>query len=187
MIRYTQKVRNILNFIDKYGFITSKICANLFYKDNKYKLDMARRTLNKLVNNKDIISEHRYALLNLYSEINCIVNNIEYFKLEEQWLEGKRRSDAHIIISNIINGDEVFKSYLIEYDKYHKTDIKKYEEIYNSNEVQQWYLNRYEINNYFPIVMIVNYSGKVNQNSDNFNIIALDYDFTDLTHKILLD
>ena len=56
MIRYTQKVRNILNFIDKYGFITSKICANLFYKDNKYKLDMARRTLNKLVNNKDIIS-----------------------------------------------------------------------------------------------------------------------------------
>ena len=206
MIRYTQKVRNILNFIDKYGFITSKICANLFYKDNKYKLDMARRTLNKLVNNKDIISntscfgkeliyqfnknivsEHRYALLNLYSEINCIVNNIEYFKLEEQWLEGKRKSDAHIIISNIINGDEVFKSYLIEYDKYHKTDIKKYEEIYNSNEVQQWYLNRYEINNYFPIVMIVNYSGKVNQNSDNFNIIALDYDFTDLTHKILLD
>ena len=153
MIRYTQKVRNILNFIDKYGFITSKICANLFYKDNKYKIDMARRTLNKLVNNKDIISntscfgkeliyqfnknivsEHRYALLNLYSEINCIVNNIEYFKL-----------------------------------------------------VQQWYSNRYEINNYFPIVMIVNYSGKVNQNSDNFNIIALDYDFTDLAHKILLN
>ena len=90
----------------------------------------------------------------------------------------------HRIVDMVNNMKEIFGDRNISISR---EISKKYEEIYNSNEVQQWYLNRYEINNYFPIVMIVNYSGKVNQNSDNFNIIALDYDFTDLTHKILLD
>lgn len=205
MIRYTQKVRDILNFIDKYGFITTKVCANIFYKYNKSNIDQARRVLTKLVNNHDIVAnksaygreliyqfnknlvpDHKYALINLYSDIYSIVNNVEYFKLEEQWLDGKRRSDAHIIISNTINGEEVFKSYLIEYDKCHKTDLKKYEEIYDSNEVQQWYKDKYGIDNYFPIVIIINYSGKIKDSSDNFNVISLDYSYTDLTHKILL-
>lgn len=207
MIRYTKKIRDILNFIDKYGFITTRICANLFFKDNKYKIDLARRVLTRLVNNKDIIaskdvygkeliyqfkkntvSDHKYALLNLYSEINCLVNSIEYFKLEESWKMSSKRSDAHIIVTTNINNEVQFKSFLIEYDKFHKTNPNdKYNEIYNSNEVQEWYKTNYDIDDYFPDVIIINYNGKTEQSTnENFNIVGLDYNFTDLTQKILL-
>lgn len=208
LIRYTKKVRDILNFIDKYGFITTRICSNLFFKDNKYKIDLARRVLTRLVNNGDIVSnkdvygkeliyqfkkstvsDHRYALLNLYSEINCLVHSIEYFKLEETWRESNKRSDAHIIITNNINNELQFKSFLIEYDKFHKTNPNdKYNDIYNSNEVQDWYKGKYNVDNYFPDIIIINYSGKCEKSTNiNFNIIGLDYNFTDLTQKILLE
>jgi hypothetical protein len=207
MIRYTQKVRNILNFIDKYGFITTRICANLFYKDDKCKIDMARRVLNRLVNNKDIkahkdkygkeliyqrekntISDHSYYLLNLYAEIHSIVTEVIYFSLETTWSLAKRRSDAHIIFHNNINGELKFKSYLIEFDKYHKTNPReKYNSIYDSEEVQEWYKEHYNIDDWFPDVMIINYNGKCeSSDKEDFDIIGLDYNFTDLLQKIVM-
>jgi hypothetical protein len=206
-MRYTQKVRDILNFIDKYGFITTRITANLFYKEDKYKQDVARRVLNRLVTNKDIVvnknqygkeliyqfkknvvSDHKYYLLNLYAEINNLVNEVEYFKLEETWSLSNRRSDAHIIFNNIINGQDSLKSYLIEFDKFHKTNpIEKYNQIYNSGEVQEWYTVRQGVKDYFPDVIIVNYSGKCSSSDrDDYNIIGLDYDFTDLNQKVII-
>ena len=207
MIRYTQKVRYILNFIEKYGFITTRICANLFYKDDKCKIDMARRVLTRLTNNKDIvanknkygkeliyqfsknvISDHSYYLLNLYSEINNIVTKIDYFKLEETWSSAKRRSDAHIIFHNIVDGELQFRAYLIEFDKYHKTNPnEKYNSIYDTNEVQDWYKEHYNMEGFFPDVLIVNYSGQVSK-SDNeeFKIRALDYYFNELLQMIVL-
>lgn len=205
MIRYTLKIRNILNFIDEYGFITSRICAYIFFKNSKCQLDMARRTLRKLVNNKDIVankdkygkeliyqfkknivSDHKYYLLNFYAEIYNQVTEIEYFKLEESW--GSRRSDAHIIFNNIICGQDSFKSYLIEYDKFHKTNpVEKYNEIYDSGCVQEWYREREGLENHFPDVIIINYSGKcVSSNRDDYKIIGLDYNFTDLLQKVIL-
>jgi hypothetical protein len=207
MIRYTQKIRNILSFIEKYGFITTRICANLFYKDDKCKIDVARRVLNRLVNNKDIvanknkygkeliyqftkntISDHNYYLLNLYAEINNIVTKIDYFKLEETWRMAKRRSDAHIIFHNNINGEPDFRSYLIEFDKYHKTNPKeKYNSIYDTDEVQEWYKENHNMDGYFPDVLIVNYSGNVSKSdNEDFKIIGLDYNFTELLQKIVL-
>jgi hypothetical protein len=205
MIRYTKKIRNILNFIDDYGFITSHICANIFFKDNKCSIDLARRCLRKLANNKDIVankhqygkeliyqfkknivSDHKYFLLNFYSEIYKQVTEVKYFKLEETW--GGRRSDAHIIFNNIIDGEDSFKSYLIEFDKFHKTNpTEKYNEIYDSGLVQEWYQENQDITDYFPDVIIINHSGKCTKgNRDDFNIIGLDYDFTDILHKVII-
>lgn len=207
MIRYTQKVRNILAFIDKYGFITTRICSNLFYKEDKCKIDMARRVLNRLVTNKDIIanknkygkeiiyqfskntvSDHSYYLLNLYAEINNIVTKVDYFQLEETWSLSKKRSDAHIIFHNNINGEPVFKSYLIEFDKYHKTNpSEKYNLIYDNEEVQEWYAERYDMDDYFPDVIIINYNGKCSKSDrEEYNVIGLDYNFTGLLQKIVL-
>jgi hypothetical protein len=207
MIRYTQNVRNILNFIEKYGFITTRICSNLFYKDDKCKIDVARKVLNRLVNNKDIVanknkygreliyqfgkntvSDHSYYLLNLYAEINSIVTKIDYFKLEETWSLAKRRSDAHIIFRNNVNGELKFNAYLIEFDKYHKTNPnEKYNSIYDSNEVQEWYKEHHNMDEFFPDVLIVNYNGQVSKSSnEDFNIIGIDYDFNELLQKIVL-
>ena len=207
MIRYSQKVRDILHFIEQYNFITTRICANLFYKDDRFKIDVARRVLNRLTNNGDIvanknkygkeliyqfkkstISDHSYSLLNLYGEINNIVNRVEYFKLEETWNLANRRSDAHIIFNITLNGKDVGKSYLIEYDKHHKTNpTEKYNSIYDSGEVQDWYKIKYNQDNYFPDVIIINYSGKCSKSDrDEYNIIGLDYNFTDLNQKVIL-
>lgn len=207
MIRYTQKIRDILHFIEKYNFITTRICAYLFYKKNKYSIDVARRVLNRLTTNGDIvanknkygkeliyqfkkstISDHSYFLLNLYAEINNLVNKVEYFKLEETWQLSNRRSDAHIIFHNIIDGRNQGKAYLIEFDKHHKTNPnEKYNSIYDSGEVQSWYKTRYGLDNYFPDVIIINYSGQcVKSDRDEYNIIGLDYDFTDLLQRAIL-
>lgn len=207
MIRYTKKVRDILHFIDKYGFITTKICGSFFYKDNKFQLDMARRVLNRLVTNKDIkrykdrygkelvyqfnkefVSDHNYYLLNLYAEINNIVTKIDYFSLERTWTLTNRRSDGHIVFHNTINGENIGKGYLVEFDKYHKTNpIEKYNQICDSGEVQEWYKEEYDFNNYFPDVIIINYSGRVvKSDREDFNIIGLDYNFSDLIQKIIL-
>jgi hypothetical protein len=207
MIRYTPKVRDIMHFIEQYGFLTTKICGSLFYKDNKFPIDQSRRVLNRLVANKDIVchkdkygkeliyqfkkevvSDHNYYLLNLYAEINSIVTQVDYFKLETTWSRTNRRSDAHLIFHNRINGKDLGKGYLIEFDKYHKTNPKeKYGQIYDSEEIQDWYKENYGFENYFPDVLVVNYSGKcVKSDRNEFNIIGLDYNFTDLVQKVIL-
>ncbi|MBY6838804.1 hypothetical protein [Clostridium botulinum] len=205
MIRYTKKTRDILNFIDKYGFITTRICSNIFYKDSRYGVDMARRTLTKLVNNKDLVSnslkygkelvyqfkketvsDHKYYLLNLYGEINKLVSEVLYFKLEERWDIAQKRSDAHIIFKNKIDGEDIPRSYLIEFDKFHKSELNKYDLIYATGEVQEWYKQNYYQDDYFPDILIINYNGKTNNDSGNFRKIGLDFNFTNLNQKVIL-
>lgn len=201
MIRYTKTVRGILDFIDEFGFITSPIAGNMFYKGNKFAVQQARNRLRSLVENGDIIakkqppisefiyqfknttiSDHKYYLLNLYSQINLLVDKIEYFKLEETWSEAHRRSDAHIVYSNTINGEKFLGSLLIEFDKFHKTDLNKYIEIYETGEVQRWYANKFNTDlDYFPNVLVINHNEKVNiEKNDNFDVFAVNYNFEGL-------
>lgn len=206
MIRYTKKVRAILNFIDEYGFITSKICGYVFYKNNKASIEQARHKLTTLYKNGDLIisknqygkeyfyqrdkkliTPHKYLLLNLYAEIFHIVDSVDYFKLEENWTISKKKSDAHIIFSNHVNDEKVMRCYLIEYDKHHATEIDKYNTIYSTGEVQGWYLNRFSEEGIFPDIIQINYNGisKLDTN-DKFSVIGLDYDFNDLIQKVIL-
>ena len=206
MIRYTRKVRSILEFVDKYGFITTRICGNIFFKDSKNKDTLARRMLNKLVYNKDLISKtqsygkeliyqreskqiapHKYTLINLYSIIFNTCDEVLYFKIEENWKESKKKSDAHIIFKNNCNGKIKIKAYLIEYDKYHKTDPKKYLTIYSTEEVQEWYEEKFNKKDFFPNILVINYNGKTDiKTNDSFKSIALDFDFNNLMQKIIL-
>lgn len=204
MVRYTQKTRDVLNFIKENGFITASICSKVFYKNNKYGINQARNMLNKLVDNKDLISskqefgkqliyqdkkktisDHNYYIVNLYSEIFNLVTRVDYFKIDERWLDGKRRCDAHIIFTNIINGEEYTKGFFIEFDKFHKTDKGKYDEIYESNEVQDWYKSKFG-EELFPDVLIINYNGKTNLTTQyEYNVVAIDYNFSDILQKII--
>ena len=203
MIRYNKRIRSILNFVEQYGFITSKICGLLFYKDCKYSLDMGRRVLNKLCANKDLVanqmkygkelvyqfkkndvSDHKYYLLNLYAEINKLVDNIEYFKLEEIW--GDKRSDGHIIFSNMVNNEIITKAFLIEFDKFHKTPKNKYNELYEKCFVQKWYKDNFNQDDYFPDIIVINYNGVANLDEGEYSVIGLDYKFNGLLQKVIL-
>lgn len=201
MIRYTKSTREVLSFIDKYGFCTIKIIANIFYKNRKNSKEQARVILQKLVDNKDIVkwkdnsraeyyyqrkketvSDHRYYLLNLYSEIFNLVDEVIYFKLEETWNLSNKRSDSHIIFR--INND--LKCCLVEFDRFHKTDSDKYDIIYDSNEVQEWYKNIIEIE-MFPDVLIITDTGKTKVKSNrNYTVKTLDYNFNDIVSRVLI-
>lgn len=199
MIRYTQKTRDILNFIDKYGFITCKICSNIFYKNVKYGLTQSRATLDRIVKNGDIIAnkqeygrekfyqfskkvvpKHDYYILNLYGEINKLVNTVEEFHLEQHWIGGKRRSDGLIVVGVNIDKEYYSRPFFIECDFTHKTDKDKYNEIYEDGEVQEKY-------GLFPDVIQLAFTDKPTiESNGEYKVIGLDYNFTNLASKILI-
>lgn len=201
MIRYTENTKAVLSFIQDYGFATIKIISNIMFKDNRNGKEQARVVLQKLVNNgdlikwktperreciyqfkKDKVSDHKYYLLNLYSEIYKLVDEVIYFKLEESWDLSKRRSDAHIVFSV----GKVDKYYLVEFDKHHSTDISKYDEVYDSEEVQEWYEERCG-ERIFPDILVIDSAGKTKVKSErDYKVVCIDYSFTNLLKKVIL-
>lgn len=203
MIRYNSTKRKILQFVETYGFITTKICADMFYKDNKYRVNQARNTLNTLVKSKDLIyttqdnskekifqftkklvSKHAYYILNLIAEMNRL-GKVEEIKLEKYWMHGARRSDGMVTLV-INNGTEkLFNTFIIECDFTHKTDSDKYIEVYNSHEPQEYMIEHYGTD-MFPDIIQLNYSGKPNiKNNGKFNVIGIDFAFHDIATKLL--
>lgn len=193
-IRFTKKVRDILEHINTYGFITNKQCALIYFKGSKqpyiqaqtkmkllYDNNIVKRTEYKLNReyvysiNKEEISDHRMYLMNLYAYLYSKFEII-YFKVEESW-QCKKRNDAHIIIKKN-NGDMV--GILCEIDLYHKTGQDKLDKMYESGEVHQWYKTNYDADGYYPSVLIVNSSGKTTIKSKQYEVVAVDFDFNGL-------
>lgn len=194
-IRFTQKVRNIINHIATYGFITNSQCAAIFYKNNKqpyiqaqvklkllYDNGIVIRTEYKLnkeyvysLDNKEI-NEHKMVSMNLYAFL-CKNFKINYFKLEESW-QCKKRNDAHIIIETK-EGDVL--GLLCEIDLWHKTSQEKLDILYDSREVHNWYKAYQNTDgDYYPSILIINNTGKTNIKSDKYDIVATGFEFEGL-------
>lgn len=198
--RYTQVTRDILAFIDKYGFITINICARIFYNGNKNPAHQARVKLSTLYQNgaitryktetgeyiyqiyKKSLGDHSYYIMKLYA---FLFSNFEviYFKPEATWLGGKRRSDAHIIISN----GKIRKGLLVEFEKFHPTSQDKLDEMFDSGEIQRWYKDNYNVDDYYPITLFVTASGsnKICDVDTEYKTISTNYSFTDLIDQLM--
>jgi hypothetical protein len=193
-IRFTKKVRLILEHINNYEFITNRQCALIYFKGAKqpyiqaqtkmkllYDNDIVKRTEYKLNKeyvysiNEEHVSDHRMYLMNLYAYLYNKFD-IMYFKTEESW-QCKKRNDAHIIIKKD-NGDMV--GILCEIDLYHKTGQEKLDIMYDSGEIHQWYKVNYGAEDYYPSILIVNSSGKTNIKTDKYEVVAVDFDFNGL-------
>lgn len=198
-IRYTKKTREVLNFINEYGFITNNICGKVFYKGNKSSYTQARVILQKLFKNGDIkryshettkewiyqiepklIDDHRKAIIDLYAEMFLLVDTIDYFKIEAIWNISKRRSDAHIIFTK----DGNTNSFLVEYERFHTTPANKIDEIKASGEVQEFYKARYDIDNYFPTLLIISPLATSKCVSSDWLTVNIDYRFEGLDSLI---
>jgi hypothetical protein len=133
----------ILEFIDQYGFITIKQTQKILYKQHKRGYECARLRLKRLLDLNYVkesqykitkeyvyqlkgdtrnIGESRMVALNVYAEIVYLADEVNYFKVEEEWNNGnKKRSDAHIIFTmNKGKSNEYMKSYCIEVENYYK-------------------------------------------------------------------
>lgn len=210
-IRITRKDREIFEFIDDFGFITIQQCAKIMFKGHKRAYEEARTKLKRLADNgilnSDIfplgsckvftlpaveyqrnISEHRMVLLNLYAEIYNHADNVQFFKIDQQWKMSpkKREVDGHIVFTMKEGTDEEYaKTFFIEVDVTHKTKQNKYEEIYNSQVVQEWYKDHFG-EEVFPDILIVSriIPKKKLENTENYSYFYTDYNFTNL-HKFL--
>lgn len=195
-VRMTKVTRMILDHIYKYGFITAKQCSQIYYKNNKQGLIQAQVKLKNLYeakiikrrtsqssneyvyinDSRKVLSQHSMYLMNLYA---YLYNKYEilYFGLEENWSISRKRNDAHIILSKE-DGTKI--GLLVEIDLFHQTSKDKLNCLYESNEVQQWYKDNYDIE-YYPSILIVNETGRSNIKNTEYDIVCTDFNFNGLS------
>lgn len=195
-MRYTKATRSILAFIEEHGFITCNIASRIQYKGQKQAYINAARKLRTMEQNKLLvhyiypqtkeyiyqikakqISEHKKILIDFYSRLNELVDEIIYFNSKEiSWPIAKRRNDGHIIykFNNNIYG------ILIEVDFSHYTSQEKLMDIYNSKEVHMWYKENYGTDNYFPSILIISLLGNTKYSKVPFSYNTLDFEFSNI-------
>lgn len=196
-IRFTKKTREIIDYISKYDFITSKQCGQIFYSDNKFPIIQAQVKLRNIYesgiikrfengSSKELIycthnfrelNPHRLYLMNLYAYISSKYEVVR-FDIEPSWGISRRRSDGHIIIKK---RDGAMIGILVEVDLFHQTSQQKLDELFSSNEVQHLYVNEYNVEGYYPSVLIVNATGNTSLKSkEEYDIVCTDFDFKGL-------
>lgn len=201
----------IIRYIEKYGFITISQCTKMFFSDKTYGYDLARKRLAKLekqgyfYSNLDILSnqpekvfyigeknstptKHTILSMNVYSEIIRLSGEIIYFKKEQNWLNGTRRSDAYVLFK--IN-DYIYQVF-VEVEggssnkKYSRDDIvldmsDKYSSIIESGEPKRFantlldLPEDYNLNLTTRILIIDNVRHSIDWQVPNQVVIQLDF------------
>lgn len=188
--RLSSTDKKILKFMEEYNLgLTISQTGMLFYQ-GKWRYDYARLKLKKLWDKKLIRrytsnysdeyiyyldkkpSYHDNAVLNVYANFVAAGYSIEYFKNEQQWLDGEIRNDAFIIADNPEEKRIVF----VEVDLNSTTDIDKYERLYETGILQKIY-------GVFPMLVILSDIERA-YDSDNFEIVQLDMDCSQF-YKVL--
>lgn len=197
-MRINQNTKDILSFIEKYGFITAKICSRIIYKNCKQSYNLASRKLLKMEQskllqryldssneyiyqiNKKHITAHKYYLIDFYSRLYERVDSVELFEVERSWEISKKRNDGFIIYKN----RDSFYSLLIEIDYSHFTSKEKLNSLYESKEVQKYFNDNYSVQDYFPTVVVVSMLGNAKYKDVEFDYLSLDFNFTNIDRLI---
>lgn len=193
-MRINQNTKDILSFIEKYGFITAKFCSRIIYKNCKQSYNLASRKLLKMEQskllqryldssneyiyqiNKKHITAHKYYLIDFYSRLYERVDSVELFEVERSWGISKKRNDGFIIYKN----RDSFYSLLIEIDYSHFTSKEKLNSLYESKEVQKYFNDNYSVQDYFPTVVVVSMLGNTKYKDVEFDYLSLDFNFTNI-------
>lgn len=112
----------IIRYIETYGFVTISQCYKMFFKDRAYGYDLARKRLAKLQEKGHLLSQidyleknpekiyyieeensspskHTIMIMNCLAEVYKLDSNVRYFAREQEWLDGKRRSDGYVLFN----------------------------------------------------------------------------------------
>jgi hypothetical protein len=176
-----EKGKKIIKFMeDKDLGLTINQAALMFYP-RKFAYDYARLKLKKMwkmdcikkytsnYSNELIYyfdkkpSFHNNAVLNIYANFIGVGYKITEFRPPECiWMEGKYKSDGFIVAEN----DKEIRIAIIEVDHSNVTNMKKYEDLFESGELQRKY-------GVFPMVIILS-DVERNYKSDNFTVVSMD-------------
>lgn len=156
----TSRDFNIIEFVGKYGCITSNQAYKIFFNHAKQGELIARRRLKKLADSKELLvmedwktnqkiyylkkkpSIHTIKCIDFYAELVFQGADILQFKRELKL--HKCTPDAFIAFK--INGKG--KMIMLEVDLYNKTNPEKYKPLYETGDFQKKY-------GIFPLIAIV--------------------------------
>jgi hypothetical protein len=117
---------------------------------------------------------HNNAAMNIYANFKAAGYKITEFKTEKEWLEGKYKSDAYIVAET----DEVKRIAIVEVDLSSLTNIKKYEELFETKQLQKEHGD-------FPMVVILS-DVERSYKSDFFEVVTMDLRCSDFNSKVLV-
>ena len=184
--------KSIQHYIQDNNFITIKQCQNIFFSNSKFAYQEAQRLLNKMTKANLIksfktvtgenaysgkklkLSYHSIMKMNIYSMFIKSGFDIVYMSKEPVNFSIKR-ADIMMDIANP-NSEKMYPLF-IEVDNYNDTNIKTIEKLYDSEQVQNYYQQRYGMR-IFPAVLIITNRIKKDY-SDKFKIIYLDHNLSE--------
>lgn len=188
-----QRDKNILRYLEEYHSITIAQCGQIFFNESIHYYDLARKRL-KIIEDMGLIkhytnrvtkekvyyiekklSPHDLYLMNFYASLKFHKIEISEFIKECKFQEGKIRADGFFRFK--CGGYE--RIVIVEVDMTHSTNIKKYEELYDTKEPQTRY-------GAFPLVVIIGGLGNRTYKTDKFDIEYLDYKLSGFAEKVLV-
>lgn len=188
----TERDRMILKHIDEHGFITLKEACDIAYQSIGYGYDYARRRFKKLIEwemikvKKSYIlgvniyyidsafcnpSYHRVLLYDYYCKLIGSGAEIEVFKKEKEWCDGKVRSDALCIYT--FGGSRFYNLVEVNVSR-NKLNLKRFEKMIP--EFQQ----EFNIDITPTMVLIDDTKHKV-YDTNEFSIVRVNYDMSNIS------
>lgn len=206
MIKITERDHQIVEHIEKYQATIHQI-ALMFFPRNCHNQYYARRRLKALsdagvirfykddLTDKNIYyvksenkplkkwSQHRLHLMDFYANLVYHGAKIHLFKPEYKWLEGKYRSDG-VFMFEYPEGSKWLAC--VEIDYFSKTDLEKYEFIFENGEFQE------KFGTLHPQVFIVNKNGEAykhnfrHEETEN-NTFFIEFNMSDFKQIVLAE
>lgn len=201
----TNRDKEMIYHIEKYGFLTISQAYSIWWNDRKYGYDLARKRLNECILLKQIKGykpvgniyaekifyiESKFATptksmiicMNIYAELVRQGSGMIHFKREENWIDGKYRSDAFTIVSlnNKIYSAciEIIDTTKLSYSVHKKALISKYEEIYADDEIANKLMEITNLDRKFSeskLIIVTELLPKTPIEIDEVEIVILDY------------
>lgn len=192
MIILGDRDKQILRHIEEWEFATIKQIADIFYPQQKYGYDLARKRLNLLVDNQKLLKyrdidsninvytlekaknrrKSDFILMDFYAKLTLEGADILLFEKEyNKFMDGKMRPDAFIVIK--IEGWLLYLFVEVQ-TRHAKVDLGKYERLFVSNEFQE----KFQTNIFPTIVIIEDVVHKDQYKSDNFKVVQIDSDMS---------
>lgn len=188
MIILSDRDKEILVHIETFGFATIKQIADIFYQQQKYGYDMARKRLNQMTDNKKLFRKKDYdtnsniytieksktvrksdvLAMDFYAKLINEGAQILLFEREYTgFLDGKIRPDIFTAIK--IENWLIYMFVEIQ-TRHAKADVDKYERLYVTKQFQ----DKFQTPTFPTVVVIEDVIHKDPYHSENFKIVQMD-------------
>lgn len=198
----TKRDKEILNYMCEYKYATIKQLEKIFFKEQQYSYNIARRRMERLVqagyvkthkldasgklvyilnDTEEKInppSLHRLLVLDVLAELHYLGMDVQEFTVEKSWMDGKVRSDAFIVVDIL---DRRYRFFLEVHISNNKHNLDKYSKLYETGEVQGYISS----NKYPRVLLITDRSYKNLDCIENVDVVRVDTDLDGLVKAFL--